>query len=160
MGTHDSSLYNVSCIHNVSSNPTFQLQKISDNIGGRFPWLQAWRVDCCLRLTLQQSWLLVCAQAPLQGAKLWCQLWSLLLCSLGKNFIQKRWFCDILWFWFLTFTLNTCLQSNDVSESSFCRTSEPCPETVFHPPDCGWHVGPWSECSSEAGTWSTLVGFT
>ena len=27
---------------------------------------------------------------------------------------------------------------------------EPCPDTVTHPPSCGWHLGSWSECRSQA----------
>eukprot|EP00913_Durusdinium_trenchii_P001173 g1079.t1 len=50
-----------------------------------------------------------------------------------------------------------CADAENISvqlSSAMCsgnapRTMEPCPDTVTHPPSCGWHLGSWSECRSQ-----------
>lgn len=39
--------------------------------------------------------------------------------------------------------------SSTMCSGNTSRIMEPCPETVTHPPSCGWHSGAWSECRSQ-----------
>eukprot|EP00435_Cladocopium_sp_Y103_P071268 s9_g37.t1 len=132
LGTFSSAASVLSAVSAIKDNPADLVSKLS----------AALPVETALRArlttpTLQQKQAVMVAEE-----------WG--ACGAGLTCARSE---DIL----LRYRSVWCADAENISaklSSTMCsgntpRLMEPCPETVMHPPSCGWHSGAWSECRSQ-----------